>query len=152
MEEMKNTGREISSKMMEISVENASQKVDCKLDMTFKAFSPFPSQHRKYSSGISPNLRRWFNFSAKRRRKASQFNVPGVAADAKELISPFSLRSQDYSSLYSNFITYNQFPVCFPSIRPLNSTFKGSKILTKTSKPMNPKVLARKPLNSTALC
>ena len=102
-----------------------------------RVYSPLPFHQHKHSMMSPAKLRKMYNYSNKRKYDSGQFKLPGVAADIKELISPFSMRTKDYANLYINYSMCSQKYVNFPSIRPKYVQFKGVKRLKKTENPEN---------------
>lgn len=101
-----------------------------------RVFSPLPSYKSK-SQLLSPKKLRKPNKKVFKKIQTSNFKLPGLAADYKELISPFAIRTRDYSVLYSHYTKCDQEFVHFPSIRPKHSIFKNQRRLRNPNCPEN---------------
>lgn len=97
-----------------------------------RVFSPLPSYKSK-TQITSPKKLRKVNQTAFKKIQTSKFKLPGFAADYKELISPFAIRTRDYSVIYNHYIKPNPEFVHFPSIRPKYSLLKSPKRLRYTN-------------------
>lgn len=69
--------------------------------------------------------------------KTGKFNLPGMPADFKELLSPFAIRTRDYSVLYHHYLKQDQEFVKFPAIKPRYQVFKSPKRLRSLYCPEN---------------
>lgn len=101
-----------------------------------RVYSPLPSYKSK-SQLISPKKLRKATKKTIKNIQTSNFKLPGLAADYKELISPFAIRTRDYSVLYSHYTKREQEYVHFPSIRPKYSIFKNQRRLRNPDCPEN---------------
>lgn len=86
-----------------------------------RIYSPLPEMVTKPFS-IIPKKLKYFTTSpaspTKLRLNSNIFLLPGIAADFKELISPFSLRTCDYSKLYLNASPAHLDFITQPGLKP----------------------------------
>jgi hypothetical protein len=90
-----------------------------------RIYSPLPSYSSK-TQLVSPKRFKKQSLPLKK-NQTNKFKLPGMPADFKELLSPFAIRTRDYSVLYSHYLKQEQELIHFPAIKPRYQIFKSPK-------------------------
>ena len=94
-----------------------------------RIYSPLPDAEQKPFSISPKKLRNYFKSPIRPRLPPTSFRLPGIAAELKELIPPFSIRSIDYITLYTHSTPIHLEFVGLPSLRPKYSLQKPPRRL-----------------------
>ena len=94
-----------------------------------RIYSPLPDPEQKHFPIVRRKLKTSFKSPDRPKLPPTSFRLPGMAADQKELISPFSIRGIDYVKLYTNNTPVHLEFIGQPSLIPTHSPQKRPRRL-----------------------
>ncbi|OMJ80690.1 hypothetical protein SteCoe_18986 [Stentor coeruleus] len=126
---------QISHKVSQTMFTSASPLLQNISMVNSKVYSPLPNTYEKIIPFTPKKIRKLKYANERKKNYTMDFSLPVKAADAKELLSPFSIKNRDYCALYSNFPLYTHEFVHFPSLKPKVPVSKNPRRLRNKDYP-----------------
>ena len=100
-----------------------------------RIYSPLPGFTLKTHSMTPKKIKNYFPGPKRHILEPNSFRLPGFAAGVKELISPFSIKTTDFSKLYSHYTPTNCHYINLPSVKPRYMLIKPPRRLQAIKTP-----------------